>query len=624
MFYTFHFFEKVIKDDGTVAAKCLMCLEKNNRNEVFLKVTDGNTKGLNGHIESQHKEYAKKWREIKAANDEKRKSAPGKRKKASDEASKQLKLVGHGENKTLQIQSRNDPDLQRRFDKARVLFVAKSLSSFNIMKHDHILVKALLPQSHSKIKFKTPETISNHTTKLADELRRDMLSIIISAKDTTKSFGFSSDLSKTKNCYSLISLTIHFPTPDGELFELALHADYFGTNRHTGSNILFSLQSFMEECKLDGDDITRYMVLDNASNNKKAIRLGTGSFNPVWCACHTIQLSIKDALKVKLGMVSINRVLDKCRDVCRLVRRSETNRDALKQACQINEETFILPKKPINIRWNSIDDMVASILRIQEGLTYMSFRDRGTWSEAVPENREFEVAGAVHKCLKPLKIATKVWEKSKEPNLHEVVKQLWNIKCALEEERRASRYTKMFAGHLQKMVEKRFKDCGTRVEVFAIAQLLDPDMRGLVLKEFPGVYEKTIADMRRRCLKYDNNPVHIREEPADDAGDGDGDQNLTGAEKLKKRRIARDHEDNLPAVSRFDLDIQKYEQFADADKDYSNPLKWFIRNKGTYPILSQLSEEIHPVPASSASSERVFSSATRVSQNIFLSPISFN
>ena len=112
MFYTFHFYEKVIKDDGTVAAKCLMCLEKNNRNEVFLKVTDGNTKGLNGHIEAHHKEYAKKWREIKAANDEERKSAPSKRKKASDEASKQLKLVGHGENKTLQIQSRNDPDLQ--------------------------------------------------------------------------------------------------------------------------------------------------------------------------------------------------------------------------------------------------------------------------------------------------------------------------------------------------------------------------------------------------------------------------------------------------------------------------------------------------------------------------------
>ena len=55
----------------------------------------------------------------------------------------------------------------------------------------------------------------------------------------------------------------------------------------------------------------------------QAIRLGTGSFNPVWCACHTIQLSINDALKVKLGMVSINRGLDKCWDICRLVRRSE-------------------------------------------------------------------------------------------------------------------------------------------------------------------------------------------------------------------------------------------------------------------------------------------------------------
>ena len=610
---------KVTKDDGTVAAKCLMCLEKNNQDEVFIKVTDGNTKGMKSHIEAAHKEYAKKWREIKAANDEKRQSATSKRKKTLEESAKQLKLVLQGDG--LKIQSRHDPGLQRRYDEARVLFVAKSLSSFNIMKYDHLLVKALLPQSHSKIKFKTPETISNHATKMANQLRKDMLSIVVSAKETTKSFGFSSDLSKTKSCYSLISLTIHFPTPDGELFELALHADYFGSNRHTGSNILFSLQSFMEECKLDSDDITRYMVLDNASNNKKAIRLGTGRFNPVWCSCHTIQLSIKDALKVKLGMVSINRVLDKFRDICRLIRRSEPNRDAVKQACQINDETFILPKKPIDIRWNSIDDMVASILRIQEGLTYVSFRDRDTWSEAVPEHREFEVASAVHKCLKPLKIATKVWEKSKEPNLHEVVKQLWNIRCALEEEKRSSRFVKMFAGHLLKMVEKRFKDCGTRVKVNAIAHFLDPDMRGLVLKEFRGVYEKTVADMRNKCLKFDNAPVHIREEPVDDAGDGD--QNLTGAEKLKRRRIARDHQDNTPAMSRFDIDVQKYEQFTDTDKDYSNPLKWFIRNKESYPILSQLSHEIHPIPASSSSSERVFSSATRVSSNIFFMSFHF-
>ena len=612
MFYSHNFYEKVTREDGTISAKCLMCQEKNTPKEVFLKVTDGNTKGLMGHITSFHAEYAKKWRSLKAENDEKRKKAPSRRQKTSEEANKQLRLVG-GENNTLTVKPKHDPNLQRRFDAARVLFCARTFTAFNAMKHDQILVKALLPQSHVKIKFKSPWTISRHSSQMADKLRKDMLSIILSAKETTKSFGFSSDLSKTKNCYSLISLTIHFPTPDGEMFELVLHADYFGANRHTGSNILFSLKSFIEECKLDDADITHYLCLDNASNNKKMIRLGAGHFNAIWCTCHTIQLSIKESLKVKLGMISIGRVLDKCRDLCRMVRRSESNRDALKLACQINEETFIKPKSPIEVRWNSIDNMVDSILKIKEGLQYVRYRDDETWSESVPERREFEVLEAVHKCLLSLKIATKVLEQTKEPNLHEVVKQLWNVKDTLEEERRSSRYAKMFAGHLQKMVEKRFKDCGTRNSLFAISHFLDPDMRGLILREYPGAYEKTIADMRTMCLKYDTEPDHPREEPTADVEEED--RHLTGAERLKKRRrLAEGRPDNPQPVSRFDVDLRNYERFSEADKDYSNPLKWFIRNKATYPILSQLAMEVHSIPASSSSSERAFSSATRVRQ----------
>ena len=309
-----------------------------------------------------------------------------------------------------------------------------------------------------------------------------------------------------------------------------------------------------------------------------------------------------------------------------MVRRSESNRDALKLACQINEEAFIIPKKPIEIRWNSIHDMIGSILRIKEGLTYVSFRDSDTWGEAVPGQREFEVISAVYKCLHPFKKATKIWERSKEPNLHEVVKQLWNIRCALEDERRDSRYAKMFAGHLLKMTEKRFKNCGTSCKLFAVAHYLDPDMRGLILKEFRNAYDTTITQMRMMCLKYDTAPVHISEEPNDEVDEtGDDDKHLSGAERLKKRRrVGGDRPDNPPTMSRFDLDVQNYEMMTDTDTDYANPLKWFLRNKSSYPILSKLAEEILPVPASSSSSERAFSSATKVSLTLnYLSNIIF-
>ena len=233
---------------------------------------------------------------------------------------------------------------------------------------------------------------------------------------------------------------------------------------------------------------------------------------------------------------------------------------------------------------------------------------------------------AVHKCLEPLKIATKRLESDTEPTLHLVVKELYNVKIALEDEIRSSRYVKMFASNLLKNVEKRFKDSGTRNKLLSVAHYLDPDTRGLVLKQYPGAFERTMEDIRIMCLKYDTDPapVQVREE----LGDRDAEveeRNLSGIERLKRRSNSGDGDRSAPApvpLRGFEYERQIYERKVDVDKNYSNPIKWFIRNKETYPILSKLALEVLSIPASSASSERAFSVATRVSpifSNSFLS-----
>ena len=174
--------------------------------------------------------------------------------------------------------------------------------------------------------------------------------------------------------------------------------------------------------------------------------------------------------------MSVGRVLDKCRDTCTLVRRSESNRDALKHACASVQINFVLPKKPMEVRWNSVDNNVASILHLKEALLLLSFRDRGgeAWSETVLTERQFQVAEAVHKCLEPLKIATKRLESDTEPTLHLVVKELYNVKIALEDEIRSSRYVKMFASYLLKNIEKRLK--GTSSYQLPTIWILKPEV----------------------------------------------------------------------------------------------------------------------------------------------------
>ena len=221
-----------------------------------------------------------------------------KKHKKNDDGTMQQKLVS-GNQGVLQIEPRNDAAAQKRFDEARVMFCAMTMTPFNALKHDRLYVEALCPKTHHRIKIKTPATISNHTAKKADEIRRDVFSIIKTAKKHNRSFAFSSDMYKSRSNTSVIALTVHFRTPDNQIFKLAAYAEYFGPRRHTGANIVFSLRAFMVELGLDGDDIERYILLDNAANNVRAMRLGTDMFKVVWCCIHTLQLAIKDAFKVR-------------------------------------------------------------------------------------------------------------------------------------------------------------------------------------------------------------------------------------------------------------------------------------------------------------------------------------
>lgn len=311
--YTHGYFEKIKKDDGSTVAKCLMCWKKSKETVVTRKITDSSTKGLINHIQTHHKQYVKKWEEQKDANDKLRASYNPIRKKnkKTDDGTKQQTLFG-GNQGILQVESRHDAGAQKRFDEARVMFCAMTMTPFNALQHDHLYVKALCPKSHHRIQIKTPQTISSHTRKKAVELRKTILSLILTAKKNNQSFSFSSDMYRSRNNSSVISLTVHFKTPDNKMFKLTAYAEYFGPRRHTGANIEFSLRAFMTELGLDGPEIRRYIILDNAANNVKAMRLGTDLFEVIWCVIHTLQLAIKDALKVRLSLHQSAFLNDSC------------------------------------------------------------------------------------------------------------------------------------------------------------------------------------------------------------------------------------------------------------------------------------------------------------------------
>ena len=309
----------------------------------------------------------------------------------------------------------------------------------------------------------------------------------------------------------------------------------------------------------------------------------------------------------------VTNILKMCKNVSNLVRRSEASRDELKQACLITSTRFIYPVKPGKTRWNSTDSNLESCLKLQPALTHLKVYDRsGTWSETVPNLREFDIVKAVHQCLQPAKIATKTWELDRKASIHEVVKQLYNMKMALEDLANTSAYVKTFARNFLKQIQKRFKNCGTTSSLLNIAHFLDPSEKGCVLKVF-GVYDQTIEAIKEMAKKYDPPPIRDQElDQTASAGAEEISRPLTGTERLRMtQRASRDTSDPLSVTPRVDIEIERYESLP--LEECGDPLVSWRVNKRSFDILRHIAADVLSIPASSASSERAFSAATRVS-----------
>ena len=177
----------------------------------------------------------------------------------------------------------------------------------------------------------------------------------------------------------------------------------------------------------------------------------------------------------------------------------------------------------------------------------------------------------------------------------------------------------MFARNLLKQTEKRFRNCGTTNKWYAVAHLLDPDAKGIVLKEF-GVFDRTLSLIHEMCRKYVTDQEENVTPETQEMTDHDDESNLSAVERLKKRRrISGDTPASAPAptaASRVETEVQRYLNMPDETCD--DPLKWWKENKGGFVILRKLAGEVLSIPASSATSERAFSAGTRVRLSNFV------
>ena len=126
---------------------------------------------------------------------------------------------------------------------------------------------------------------------------------------------------------------------------------------------------------------------------------------------------------------------------------------------------------------------------------------------------------------------------------------------------------------------------------------------------------KTRDEIKKIAAKYDihNDDPHLEENARRDSDENEN-LHLTAAQRLKlsqSQATASDTEGSSDGVrSRIEVELDKYE--AMKISHCSNILMFWKQNQDFLPMLAQVAREILSVPASSASSERVFSVGSMV------------
>ena len=478
-----------------------------------------------------------------------------------------------------------------------VAFRVVSLPSF------HNLMKI----ANRRIKLKHPTTYSRLVKTKAEEVKQDVLDIISAVEADVSCIGFTTDLWTSRSGHPFMSLTVHFIDKDWELHRWTPFVAPFPA-RHTGKNISLGLDAMIDDLGLTGEQWDLFAINDNAANVKLGIRLSRHLMQYL-CSIHTLELVVNDTFKNIRGMKA---VLKRTKALGTFTHASTVATTNLKRECVKENVHFRKIANPPNTRWSGYHDNLSSVLHLKKPLQNLAAGNED-WAEHSFSASEWKLIDGAVKLLKPVRNTVKAWEGEVEPTMHRVIERIYTIHCIIDDfitNPANNMHGIGFARELKQQLEARFPKKGTDNKLRRMANYLAPQFRGIHLDEMNALEDtKNEIELESARITPENNQPLVHDNPV--AEEVEEPVPVSPTTKLRQKMQARQQRmlytpsqnDQLSQIRR---EMLRYESFSIPTKAV-NVLHWWRDHEKVLPCLAKLAKHVLTIPASSAKSERVFS-----------------
>ena len=429
------------------------------------------------------------------------------------------------------------------------------------------------------------------------------------------------------------TITCHYIDESWALNCKVLETSIFD-GQHTAENIAESMKVVHAKWKLPPSPI---LVTDNASNEVKAANLL--GWPRMECVCHDLNLVVKAGI----GIDSIDRLIGKGRSLVTYFHRS-----ALATEVLLKKQELLLDKEfhghrliqDVSTRWNSSLDMLKRLTE-QLPAVHAAVMDPllSKASELKSKLYTFDeqtTVDALINILEPFKTATVILSSESVPTCSKVLPIVHKLNILLEikpdDSATIAKVKKAMTSNLQKRV------CGTEAQsTYHLASLLDPrtkllnfvshdikqttidELQGIVLQKFEGQMSNNSHEIKKEPQDDNSTQLpplpnlpelpNVKEEPSMSSG--------ISSEPPEKRAKTEDFLDDVlwiatehaPSKSEAIItEIQRYLSEPQIDGQ-ADALEWWAQRAASYPHLTPVAKKFLAIPASSTSSERVFSLA---------------